>query len=413
MDHRTRRAVRSWVSGHRDELVDLARHLIRTASINHPPGGDEGPLQAWIADHLRALRAEVEVYEPDHTLGISSHPDWRPNRDYHGRPNVFARLPGVDPRARSLAFCGHIDTVGLPGDCWTVDPLSATVDGDHLIGLGSFDMKGSLASAMMALQAIHQLGLPVSGDVALESVVDEEYGGANGTLAGRLRNPQIAGAVLMEPTNLRLCPSHRGGGMWRLVTRGRSGLAFSGEAVTNPVWALGRALGALEAERDRRRDAEGNPLTLEVFQLKAGPDWPVGDRVPASASAMIWGETRPDEDPATLEALIRQALARAGIRSLQISPVIPPMPGNRLADDHPLVAAVQQSLRDFALNPDLITAPFACDGFHFGRAAETAVIVLGASGENAHAADEYVSIDSLMRLTEVLIDLALAWCQSG
>ena len=44
-------------------------------------------------------------------------------------------------------------------------------------------MKGGLAAAMMAVKIIRESGIELDGDVILESVVDEEFAGANGTLA--------------------------------------------------------------------------------------------------------------------------------------------------------------------------------------------------------------------------------------
>jgi acetylornithine deacetylase len=59
-------------------------------------------------------------------------------------------------------------------------------------------MKGGLAAAYMALWCLADLGIELPGDLYVESVVNEEYGGATGTLAGRLRYPDIDAAIL-EP----------------------------------------------------------------------------------------------------------------------------------------------------------------------------------------------------------------------
>ena len=47
---------------------------------------------------------------------------------------------------------------------------------------------------------------PLAGDVLFESVIDEEFGGVNGTLAGRLKGFNADAVILSEPSFLRICP---------------------------------------------------------------------------------------------------------------------------------------------------------------------------------------------------------------
>ncbi len=65
------------------------------------------------------------------------------------RPNLLATLD-FGPGGRHLVLCGHIDTKPVGGAHWSVEPFSATVDGDRLYGLGSTDMKGAVAAMIVA-----------------------------------------------------------------------------------------------------------------------------------------------------------------------------------------------------------------------------------------------------------------------
>jgi hypothetical protein len=49
------------------------------------------------------------------------------------------------------------------------------------------------------------------GHLLIKSVVDEEFGGVNGTLAGRLRGFNVDAAIIGEVSGLRMCPAQRGG----------------------------------------------------------------------------------------------------------------------------------------------------------------------------------------------------------
>ena len=55
------------------------------------------------------------------------------------------------------------------------------------------------------------MGVELKGDLTVETVVDEEFGGVNGTLAGRLMGIVADAAVISEPSFLRICPAQRGG----------------------------------------------------------------------------------------------------------------------------------------------------------------------------------------------------------
>ena len=144
----------------------------------------------------------------------------------------------------------------------------------------------------------------------------------------------------MEPTNLRLGTSHRGGATWRITVQGRSGMAFSNEALSNPVWCLGRALAEIE-KLSAARKIEGDAMAVEVFHLHAGTDWPIGDRVPAKASMMVWGETRPDEDPDALEECLKERLRRVDLGHIEIARVIFLMAGSRIPLVHVAVRWLQ------------------------------------------------------------------------
>ncbi len=88
------------------------------------------------------------------------------------RINVVAR------RETGRPVCGlyyHVDTVPVaPG--WKRDPLSLTVEGDKLYGLGAADMKGTIAATLLALDAAKKSGLPLFYDPMLLLCTDEEGG---------------------------------------------------------------------------------------------------------------------------------------------------------------------------------------------------------------------------------------------
>lgn len=199
--------IHSWVQSHRTPILDCLRTLVALETINHPPGGNEQKGQMAVAATLRALNCDVDVYEISDVPGLLEHPRYWAARPCTGQPNVTAIRRGAG-RGKSLLFSSHIDTIGVGPDPWRRNPWGEEADG-KFFGLGAYDMKGGLAASLMTVRALNDLEITLNGDLLVESVVDEEAGGCNGTLAARLKyNADLA--IIPEPTDLAVCPAHLG-----------------------------------------------------------------------------------------------------------------------------------------------------------------------------------------------------------
>jgi acetylornithine deacetylase len=194
---------------YRDEMVRVIQDLVRVPSRNMPPEGEERSCQEYVADSLRKAGLPVDMYEPDTVPGMVEHPAFWPGRNYRGRPNVSSRLEGRGG-GRSLLLTGHMDTVALGDNVWSKPPFGAEIQDGRLYGLGAIDMKGAMGAMLVLYKAIAQEKVPLRGALSFESVVDEEEGGVNATIAGRLRHGPMDGAVIPEGTALSVYPAARG-----------------------------------------------------------------------------------------------------------------------------------------------------------------------------------------------------------
>jgi acetylornithine deacetylase/succinyl-diaminopimelate desuccinylase len=122
-----------------------------------------------------------------------------------GRSNVMARLPG-DGGGRNLLLTGHLDTVPAYG---MENAFSPKIKNDKLFGRGAVDMKGPVAAMMCAMKAIKSMELSLSGDVVFAGVIDEEERSA-GTIHLIKNMPDVDAVIVGEPTDFKLCKSHRG-----------------------------------------------------------------------------------------------------------------------------------------------------------------------------------------------------------
>jgi acetylornithine deacetylase len=206
IDQHLQAIITDYVQRKRSRLIELTQNLIRLPSENKPPVGAERACQEHIARVLRASGWEPELYELAEVNRLDQHPLFRPGRDYKNRPNLGARRTG-DRGGRSLVLSGHIDTVPRGTQPWTRDAFGGEVVGNRIYGRGANDMKAGVAMNLFIAEAVADLSLRLCGDLIFETVIDEEFGGVNGTLAGRLRGYNGNAAVISEPSFLRVCPA--------------------------------------------------------------------------------------------------------------------------------------------------------------------------------------------------------------
>ncbi len=251
------------VEEYRTEILRVTQELVRIPSENIVPLGYEREAQEYIQDFLEGVEAEIDVFTPYEVEGLEKHPAFFPGRDYKDRPNVVALRRGRGG-GRSLAFSSHIDVVTSRHLSWkTGNPYSGELVDGKIFGRGSFDMKGGLVATLFVLRILSDYGIELMGDLIVESVVDEENGGSNGTLASRIKGYNAEVAIIPEPTMLEICPACKGGRIYKVETYGVAGMGYGGEKIYNPVYLLASLIQATEEfERIINTDVKTDPLFM-------------------------------------------------------------------------------------------------------------------------------------------------------
>ncbi|MCJ7711577.1 MAG: M20/M25/M40 family metallo-hydrolase, partial [Chloroflexi bacterium] len=197
--------------------ADLAE-LVRMRSVT----GDEGAIQASLADWLEALGMTVEIFHPD-PAAIRQDPDWP------GEEVARTELPVVigragRPGAFRLVLSGHVDVVpaGDPAT-WIGDAFGGEIREGRLYGRGSCDMKGGIAAIFGAVRALGITGAldALKGELVVALVPSEEDGG-QGTLAAIRAGVTGDLCVIPEPTSLDVVVAHAGAITFRLTVPGRA-----------------------------------------------------------------------------------------------------------------------------------------------------------------------------------------------
>lgn len=422
-------AIRQWVEEHREEAVELAARLVQIPSVNHPPHGDEAEYQQFLASWLQEAGAVVDRYQLTDVSDLKGHPAYMNSRVYENRPNVAGSFFGGN--GRSLLFSGHADTVYQGTEPWTYPPFGGEVHEGYLYGRGAYDMKGGMAAAMMAVRCLISLNIPIAGAVHIESVVDEEHGGANGSLAGRQRGLNADMAIIPEPSNMRLYTAHLGGGIWKASFEGKSGIGFSEEELVSALDATVEFAAMLKAFRDYRfgrmpahplwdGGREPEVTLLSIYSGDASRE--LQEKLPATGELNFWIEGYPgvtgEDIMADLWEYYEDQLFNyptlAKCRP-QIKPLIRYLSGSEMRRDDStdsfmrIAARTGEAVLDAPVGPPQ-GSPFACDGFMFNLYSSTPALVLGPSGANAHAADECLDLNSYERLIRWYAEIVIDWC---
>lgn len=424
--------IDAWIQAYQDELLEFLSHLVQIPSEVKPPVGNERACQKFVEQAYGAACERVDVFDPISVPGLREHPLYRGEwdgmpRSLENRPVVVGVMPGSGG-GRSLLLSAHVDTVGAgdPREWKESTPFSGVIQDGRLYGRGAWDTKWGIAVGLYAARCVRECAISLRGDVILESVSDEEFGGSHGTLASRLRGYNADAAINAEPTSMVTAPAHRGGTAWKIVVRGEQGRGFSGQVLANPVEKLVRVIQALR-EYDQQRAPMDHPprfyekdpsLPTYIQQINGGGST-LAESIgaPPECSISIWTEEHPgtgeEAHTRAMIGFINDFLAR----DPGFDGVFPEyrqqfrfVHGSQMDPAHPIFAALEQGFHSSGLPYQVEGAKFACDTYVFNLFSPTPALTLGPRGGNAHAADEYVSVQDVIDLTRVYARVIADWC---
>jgi len=97
-----------------------------------------------------------------------------------GRSILLARLKGAGTGGKPILLESHMDVVPTDPSRWSQDPFGAEIVDGKMWGRGTIDMKGIGTSYLYAFIMLHRQKVPLTRDVLLMFVPDEEVGGELG-----------------------------------------------------------------------------------------------------------------------------------------------------------------------------------------------------------------------------------------
>nr|WP_304214254.1 peptidase [Fredinandcohnia onubensis] len=412
--------VKKWIQENKGKGIRLLKKLVQEPSLQ----GNERSSQAIVIEKCRQLGMDIDIWEPNGTE-LLKHPYFvSPRTNFLDSPNVVGVLKGTGG-GKSLLLNGHIDVVP-EGDItqWDMDPYSAEVKDGKLYGRGSTDMKGGNVAMLLAIQAIKESGIQLKGDVIFQSVIEEESGGA-GTLATIIKGYKADGAIIPEPTNMKIFPKQQGSMWFKIDIYGRiahGGTRYEGVSAIEKAMTVINHLLKLEMIRnaainDPLYKNTPIPVPINIGKINGGT-WPssvpdvvtIEGRMGVAPEETIehakdemqqWLEKLPEIDPWFQDHPV--GLEWFGARWV---------PGT-IDPDHELMnLLINQYKEVMGKEPVIEASPWGTDGGLLTAVGNIPTIVFGpGTTEVAHYPNEYIELERMFETAEIIAKTILAWCE--
>ncbi|HVY71144.1 MAG TPA: M20/M25/M40 family metallo-hydrolase [Verrucomicrobiae bacterium] len=364
----------------------LLRELIAIPSVNPaflPPGDP--------------LAGETRVAECLATLARRASLDVEFEQVFPGRQNLIARLSPCGKPRRRILLAPHLDTVGQAGAAHNVyNPRSSN---GRLFGRGACDTKGSVAAMFSALLRLAKEPCQRSEtEIVFVGLVDEENGqGGSRALVEKGWKADLA--IVGEPTCLKVVTAHKGDLWLQLETSGKSAHGSTPHLGRNAVHEMARIVDLLETKyaaelRQRQHPLLGHP-TVNVGSIIGGSQPNI---VPAQCTISIDRRTIPGETERGVRREITTLLRANGLRAEFVNLRNAPCPALETDPTQPLVRQFLNHARQ--KKPEGVN--YFCDAAVLSAGGIPSIVFGPGDIAQAHTADEWISISSLERGTDLL-----------
>lgn len=412
-------------------LIAFLRDLVAIPSLD----GEESAAQRHVAAWMRAQGFTVDEWDID-LEAVAAHPDFSCEVEREAAVGVVGWI-GQREKAdggRDLILDGHIDVVPEgERSAWAMDPWQGALRDGRVYGRGACDMKAGLCAALYAAKALHDAAVPLHGRVSVAPVVGEEDGGL-GTLATLLRGHTADGAIVTEPTRLRIVTTGAGSLMFRLTVEGHAAHgSVRAEGVSAiekfvPIFAAIRELeaarcglhpGAAEVAGDPGSPLYADhelPWPIEIGTLRAG-EW--ASSVPERLACEGRYGVAPGEDEAVARRALEQAVAAAAAADpwLRDHPPLVEWWGGRFAPavtdpgDELVRTLAGATSAAFGEEARLEGVTYGSDMRLFVNVGRMPCVLFGPGDvRDCHMPDESVAVDEIVRAAQVLIVAAMRYC---
>ena len=390
----------AWIDAHFDEQVQFLQELIRVPT-DTPPGNN-----APHADRAAELLGQMGLSAEKHPVplaevqaaGLQSITNLIVRRKYGAGNTVLLNA--------------HGDVVP-PGEGWTHNPYGGEVVDGKIYGRAAAVSKCDFSTYAFAVRALEAVVKPTSGSVDLLFTYDEEFGGEVGP--GWLLQKNIIKPDLMIAAGFsyQVITAHNGCLQMEVTVHGKMAHAAIPDSGVDALQGATHILNALYAQNVlyKQVTSKVQGIThpyLNVGMIEGGTNTNV---IPGRVTLKLDRRMIPEENPAEVEATLRQVIVEAAtqtsgvtvdIKRILLARAMQPLPGNQA-----LVSALQRHGEAVFGEPiPAMGTPLYTDVRLFCEAGIPGVIY-GAGPRtvlesHAKRADERLDLQDLRRATKVI-----------
>lgn len=403
----------AYIDRHAGDLLSRLQQMVGIATIN-PPGEDYSSITSYLVHELASVGLQARrLPVPAAHLKKVLPPELRG----YPRFNVLGKLRARGA-TKTIHFNAHYDVVPVSGQWKHGSPFSGAVSGDWIYGRGTADMKGSIASLLLALQALRATHTAPLMNVEVSFTADEETDsllGAGWVVEHAPIKPDYA--VVMEGAELNhVCCGHNGVVWLEVVVQGKAAHGSTPHEGVNALEKMSALVLALESYKQQlaRRTfvtpqgATMRPTINVGGVFAAGPGGKI-NTVPALASFSIDRRVLAIETVASAEGELRAFLAAAAKKIPQCQITI-----NKVSDNHPcfnepkhpFFAAMAGCVTRVRRQPAVFSVSSGFNDMHFfSHHLKIPTLGYGPGGDNMHAVNERARIKELLRSTKIYAEL--------
>ena len=413
------RKLTSALEASQEDLVNFIRTLVQCPSL----ANDEGPVQDIIQDKLKSLGLDTEkiIVKFDK---LKDHPAFCDDGfSPDSRVNILGQWCN-DGDGRSLILNGHVDVVPPgPENLWNKSPWSGYIKNGRIYGRGSCDMKAGLSAGIFAVQILQSIGFKPHGNIIIQSVVGEESGGC-GTLTNIIKGYSANAAVLLEPTSLKVCPIQSGALTFRLTVPGRATHAatrWDGVSAIEKFNLIQQSILKFEKERHDSFNApyfesKDRVAPINIGTIKGG-EW--HSTVPESVVVEGRFGVFPSETTSNARDAFEDHISKISNNDPWLKehpPVIEWFEGQFESGQTDLDDPIIQTLIDAIVRstgdaPIIEGVTYGSDLRLFTNHAHIPAVLFGPGDLRlAHAANEYVEIDEVLKTIKIIANMIVDWC---
>ena len=404
------------IESRKKSLIELTQDLIRMPTVN-PPCANYLEICEFLKKRLEASGFETQLIRAKGAIADS---------DKYPRWNIVAKYAGKNP-GDCVHFNSHTDVVEV-GHGWTKDPFGGELHDGKIYGRGACDMKGGLATSIIAAEAFIATYPDFNGSIEISGTADEESGGFGGVayLAEKGFFKHVEHVIIPEPLNKdRVCIGHRGVWWAEVETKGRiahGSMPFLGDCA---VRHMGAVLEQLEeklypALKDKKTTMPVVPdgakeSTLNINSIHGGeaeqeedytglpsPNVPDRCRIVIDRRFLI-EEKLPEVKSEIYELLNNLKENRQNfdfeIRDMhEVHPTMAPK-------DAPVVTTISNAIKDvLGKTAEQVVSPGTYDQKHIDRIGKLDNCIAYGPGilDLAHQPDEWIGVDDMIDSAKIM-----------